>query len=780
MINPHQRHYRTSKIVLAVGCAWVVLGLLSNCSTSLGQDPFGASDPFGGTAAPATADDVFGGAVVAKPVTPAAGATATVEDTDPIVRILREKTPSSPVAMADGLTWTIRLKRWDEVGRLLDRIQVLNWSLEQKAAVARRMGSAMVLRMRSTESTLTDTQKGIAAQLFQSPAQLTRDPAWIDQAIDKLGSDIPAVRRAAQLRLHDTGSAGIARLVNRLLAGDPKVSALQLASATSSFGADGNEALRAACLIRNASASSRVLSALADLSGGDFGTELGAAMLSRTLPIADQQSLSSKLVKKYPTLPSTQAVESHLAARFNSALKTYQQQRGMESQLTDHVWRPAANGTSIERVEASISDVALESAARLAAFRMQLQTATIDGLVDSAAILMQRTYKVRPQLFAGELPNHMLADIAPEVRGNVGFWQNVFARCEEWQLHGAAIRSLQLMAEGISTGEFNASESFLTKLLKDPTPAIRYTALEILAKLDPKVNYYGNEWAMETAVEMTRLQAGPHALVIGLQSELRQAAQQQINLQTSSDVTVVNSGAAALKALNEPEPFELIFIVDRVSDTTLSQLIQRIRNSQRGRSLPIAVLTDELYSHERDLISETPGVITSVLSRNAEQMERVVSMLEASLDTTPLSATDRASFASSANRFLARIATNREHYAFYPLHSWHSAIVHSSSQGSESSRLALLSGLGTAESQWKLAGLTTAASASEQDRVEAAKAFARSVKKFGMNLHRDNVVQAYELYNELGTKDPVATKAMGLVLDVIEAQAGKAPWPEGL
>jgi len=49
-----------------------------------------------------------------------------------------------------------------------------------------------------------------------------------------------------------------------------------------------------------------------------------------------------------------------------------------------------------------------------------------------------------------------------------------------------------------------------------------------------------------------------------------------------------------------------------------------------------------------------------------------------------------------------------------------------------------------------------------------------------MNLHRENVVHAYEMYNEFGPKDPVATKAMGLVLDVIEAQAGKAPWPEGL
>lgn len=781
MMISQRTQNRTSRIAFAICCACAISGATFNCALSLAQDPFGGTDPFGGAGAVSDPNDTFGAQPAAQPTTPlATGAPLSVEDADPVVRLLREKTPSSPAAMADGLTWTIRLKRWDEVGRLLDRIQALNWSLDQKAAVARRMGAAMVLRMRSSEATLTDAQKNIAAQLFQAPSQLTRDPAWIDQTIDKLASDVAAERRAAQLRLHDAGSAGIKSLVNRLLAGDAKVPAQQLAVAANSFGEDGQEALRTGCLVRDASSANRVLSALTDLNGGDFGTELGAAILSRTLPADAIQSLSSKLVSKHQKLPSAQAIEKHLASRFSSALKTYQQQRAIESELTDYVWRPAANGTSIERVEASIADKALESAARLAAYRMQLQTATVDGLVDSAAILMQRTYKVRPQLFAGELPNYMLADIATEVRSNLGFWQSVFARCEDWQLHGAAIRSLQLMADGISTGEFDTSVGFLTKLLKDPTPAIRYTALEILAKLDPQANYYGNEWAMETAIEMTRLQAGPHALVIGLQSELRQAAQQQINLQTSSHVTVVNSGVAALKALKDPEPFELIFIVDRVADTTISQLIQRIRNTDRGRSLPIAVLTDELYSYERDLISETPGVITSVLSRNAEQMERVIALMQTGLDTTPLSSTDRASFAASANRFLARIATDREHYAFYPLSSWHSAIVHNSSSVTEANRLALLSGLGSAEAQWKLAGLTTVASMSEQDRMQAAKAFARSVKKFGMNLHRDNVVTAYEMYNEFGPKDPVATKAMGLVLDVIEAQAGKAPWPEGL
>ena len=238
----HQRpHYRTTRIAFALCCVWAVSGLPLLCSSSRAQDPFSGPDPFGGSIATGAVDDAFGAPVAAKPATPASGATLPAVDPDPVVRLLRSQTPKSPSEMADGLTWTIRLKRWDEVGRLLDRMQALNWSLEQKAAVARKMGSAMVLRMRSPESTLSDSQKGIAAELFQAPAQLTRDPAWIDQTINKLSSSLPAERRTAQLRLHDADATAIARLVNRLLAGDAKVPALQLAGAVNSFGDDGKK-----------------------------------------------------------------------------------------------------------------------------------------------------------------------------------------------------------------------------------------------------------------------------------------------------------------------------------------------------------------------------------------------------------------------------------------------------------------------------------------------------------------------------------------------------------
>ncbi len=750
------------------------------------NDPFGGTDPFGGSAMATDANAGLGGFMqTVAPVASAQAGAIREEDPDPLIRMLRSHPPSTPAAMADGLTWTIRLKRGDEVGRLLDRLEAAGWTSEQWAEIARRVGAAPLLRMRDPDSGLTDAQKTVAGKLFNAPAALVRNLEWIEQTIDKLSSDklasaSAAERQFAVLRLHDAGALAIERLVNRLLVGDVKVEPVALAAAANSFGEEGQEALRSATLVANQSAAARVCLALAELPDNTFSEELGSALASRVMPLEQQQLLAKRLTEKYGVLPTPQAIEQYLSKRFKKALGNYQLQRQANLAANDYVWRPGASGTAIVRASVTPADKLLEQAARLAAHRMRLQVATNEDLVDCAAVLLQRVYKVRPQLYAAEGSAQMLADIPSEVSAKFSWWQQVFDRCNQWQLHGAAVRALDLMADGIVRGEFDPPSEYLAKLLRDPRPAIRYAALDLIDRIDPKSTYFGHEWAVESAIEMSRLGSGPQILVIGLQSELRQVAQQQINLQTGSDVSVVNSCAAALKVLDEPIPIEMIVIVDRVADQSISQLVQRLRRSRRGSSLPIAVLAEQLYSYEREMLAETPGIVTSVLSRNPEQMQRVLSLLDQSLDTAPLTPADRAGFVSTANRFLARISADRVLYAFYPLSPWRNALSDSSASVSPAARISLLSGVGSADSQRQLAELTTQATIDEQQRISAARAFGRSVRQFGVSLSRSDILLTYDLYNQLGPTDPVAAKSIGLVLDVIEAQAGKAPWPEGL
>ena len=95
-------------------------------------------------------------------------------------------------------------------------------------------------------------------------------------------------------------------------------------------------------------------------------------------------------------------------------------------------------------------------------------------------------------------------------------------------------------------------------------------------------------------------------------------------------------------------------------------------------------------------------------------------------------------------------------------------------------QMSVIAAVGSAAGQAKLVTMAANGSLSEQDRMNAARAFGSSVRRFGMLLNSDEELRSYDLYNQLGPRDPVAVKALGLVLDVTEAQAGKMEWPQGL
>lgn len=780
-------------------CAICLVLLLNACA--FGQNPFGdgggpfgtGDNPFegnsaGGQSGSAGAGDDFG--VFGQPNSPMAPAglgavaNAEVEDPDPVVRLLRASPPKSETEMAEGLTWMTRIKRWDEVGRLLDQIASEKWSLTRRSALARAAGPSIWLRIRSDESELTDTQRKLVSEILSSPSKLARNPQWIDQWIAKLGSKIPGERRLAQLRLQDGSMLSVERLVTRLMDGDEKVPPIMLAGTVCEFGDLGLDALKTACLVNDPQQAGRVCLALAELSGSDFNAVLGAGLVGGLLTPQVQSELAETLSSKYENLPNVENVARFLEGKFEDQLAHYQAARNRNSDLMNQMWTLAPDRRSIRLVEGTSAQVELERLAQLGVLRMRVSRDPVDW-VDCGTVRLQRAYQMDPQIPSGEIGASLLADLPTEAAEDDAldlphdqYWQAVFERAGDLQMHGAALRALQRLAQEPNLPQ--TSLDFLSDRLRDARPAIRYTALEALAKIDPKVTYRGAETAVGIALEMTRLAPGPNALVIGLQSELRQVAQQQLQTVTGADVKSVNSARGALLVLDGEDPVELICIVDRLADQSIFEFLQRVRKSKKGHSLPIAVLTDQLYSHERKLINATPGVVVSVLSRNTEQMKRVVDQMHAQLDTNPMTPADRTHFMEVAGGFLARIAGDRDQYAFYPVGDWREHLVSAHGGLSATTRPRLLSGLGSPASQRELVELAAIPGADSQAIFEAANAFGSSVKRFGMQLSRADVESCYDLYNRIGPQDAEVAKSLGFVLDVIEAQAGKKAWPQGL
>ncbi len=318
-------------IAMCLGTCWLSGSLC-------GQDPFGdnpfgdsapaGTDPFGNAAA---TGDVFGADPNATSSAAVVNAPVLMEDADPIVRALRSNPPRTPKQWADALTWMVRIKRWDEVKRLLNELQTADWSLDEKAQLSREAGATIWYRIRQADAELTPEQLQLVGQLLAAPGQLARDTASIDRWITALASQDMAQRKRALQGLHDGGLVALQRLTERLLDGSSGVDPQTLAVTIDSFGRDGRDALRAACVVGDPARAGRVLLAIAALPRLQFATELGAALASRSLPIDVQQAIGQTLSSKVGSLPNAAAVNEYLQKQFSEALAEYQDARSIQT-----------------------------------------------------------------------------------------------------------------------------------------------------------------------------------------------------------------------------------------------------------------------------------------------------------------------------------------------------------------------------------------------------------------------------------------------------------------
>ena len=101
---------------------------------------------------------------------------------------------------------------------------------------------------------------------------------------------------------------------------------------------------------------------------------------------------------------------------------------------------------------------------------------------------------------------------------------------------------------------------------------------------------------------MQNLEAKPLALLIGGSTELSDSLSSQLSL-LGVRTLLAKSARETMRLIQEPQPIEYVFLVDRVLEMRLSEVIQRIRTHPRTRTLPLAVLTDQLGTTQRELLA---------------------------------------------------------------------------------------------------------------------------------------------------------------------------------
>ncbi|MCA9193497.1 MAG: hypothetical protein KDB03_17110 [Planctomycetales bacterium] len=761
------------KVLVAATC--VVLAL---SSIAWSQNPFDENNPFAVEPMPGgIGGQGFGTAESTTSTQAVASAdVAATKETNPLVKRLHESPPSSVEDFANAVTWMVRIHRWDEVGRLFEDIQKANFSLEKKAEMARVPG-ALWLRTLADESELTPDQQTLAREIIAAPGQLARSAEHIRQQIAKLSSAVPSERRLAQFRLQDGGVTAIETLVQHLLTGDTQAAPIMLSATIAEMGPVGVEALEAACVLSETRQVERALLSVAQLPGASFHSTLGGNLFNVALSDDFRRTLADALQQRHSHVPNEESVRQHLAKAFASQLSEYQRLRGQRSQLLDTVWHLDRNRSQIERVSALPENRVLERLHRLGYLKSRQPSAGRTDWVEHAVVSLQRDFQFTPQESLSRLELAQQSTVPEELSTDAGFWQEVVNQADLWQMHGAASLGLARIESAVMAGQFLAPLDFLSDRLVDARPIIRYSALTAIHRIDPSYDFAGTENAIRTALEMLSLGDGPRALFIGADETRQNVAATQFSQLYNGTPQFAYSARSAMGIVNKSEALELIFITDRVSDMAVFELMQRLRGSRGGKALPIAVLADELYEHERSLIRSETGIVLGVLTSDSAQLKTVVDAMYQQLDTPPLSSLDRARFAMDAGSFLTRIAGDRKQYHFYPVELWQQQLVSSLSSFRINDKCVVLSGVGTAECQRQLIEIAGDTQLVELDRMAAAKAFHKNVQEAGTLISLSDIKLTYDRYNELGPTDPATVKALGLVLDVLEAQSGKRTWP---
>ncbi|HBE69314.1 MAG TPA: hypothetical protein DDW52_14295 [Planctomycetaceae bacterium] len=741
-----------------------LLSLFAMLTTARGQDdPFNLGGSSGAdlfsTGVPSAGGGLFGGdsANTGPDTTDVAGTAPDEEELSPVIQMLRESPPESPAEMARALNWMHSLRKPRELDRLLSIVR--DWPPGQKTALSRAGGTAFWIRLRGRSEVLSEASQQLIGEILRAPAQQAKQPQWIDSWIAQLASDSPSKVLYAQQQLHDAGFAGISRLLVELSSGSSTVPGDRLRDAILSFGEQGTQALQLATTLPP-SVSQPVVSSIDPMRNIDLRTDWAVAAFGDRF----DETFRNGLIENVPAdrLPSTARVVSAVEQQLDQALLAYNQARTQVDPQTVDIWQISADGQTVEHAQAPKDIQQLRLLAHWARQTLKLN-ASEQRRIECLAILLQDAYQKPPS----ERPTALAS------AGEFAEWESVsvaevLAKATDMQLHGAALSALQLLASGKQASV--ATVDVLVKHLTDSRPAVRYTALEAITKIDPSAPFYGAETALVTATEMARLADGPTVLVIGLHAEMRQAVSSQLEHLFAARAITANSARAAAERLSANHPFELVVVADRVLDQSLYQLLQRLRNGKHSRSLPIAVMTDSLTAIEESLIENMPGASRGVLSRDEDQMRRVVQSLHEQLDTEPLDVVDRAIFARAATEFLVKVTSDRSKYYFYPVADIRDelAALNYSLDAKQSARL--LSGLGTRDGQWELVKMAADSSQPQEQRISAAASFSTSADRHGIILPRDEVLRVYDLYNELGPRDRVAAQALGQILDVIESR----------
>lgn len=732
---------------------------------AFGQDPFDVNGAVGNQ----QGDDLD--AITAKPTANSGGQDLVdsqglnLNERSAVVRSIRSSMPSTATELAHAIHLMTKIRRWDEVQHWLDEVARLGIDETKATQMVQTAGTQTFLSLMQADAEISESHRASVKRILDLANASAMDPKRLRANVLLLQSPNKSDRIRAFRALQSGGNRGVAALIDHMLSEQASAPNATMSEAFSLMGKSAFSAWQAAMVTPHADARGRLALLAARLGEPSLSIQLCSAADDAQMDNQIKEELHRVAAERNKSIPSGPVIQRYALDQMQKSLTEFQRSRWLDDADAFTTWRLAPTGRSVLEKPARVADLAWTRAVQLAHVALRLSdSADIDSAL-AMAVVVEDAARQSPGATSFE---DVAASLPMVIKDSFEFGVLVWDAAEKSELSSAQLHAVRNLSRWVRPDAVPSPvRDRLAKALGSGYAAVRYEAAESLLHAMVVDQEDGSTKLVDFAfdgrnrlerilAEMRGLEGRPLALIVGGSTDLRTHTKGLLEA-FSFRVTEAASATQTMSLLREGLPIESIFIVERVLEMDLGQLVQRIRANPATARCPIAILATSLSRGEHSVAAADSQVVLGSIPPEEAGFADILRRMTIVTQSPPL---------ESAHR----IAWNEVSQSYWNVRQ--AQFV--STQPKSSFETVVESPAG----QMNLIAIVLDKSQPLPKREQASQIFVQSVKRFGLLISTETANAQYDEYNTRGPDELDLRVVLGRVLDAIEASKSVKPWSE--
>lgn len=729
---------------------------------------FGFDEPLDATEAPeepplqdarAPAADAAGAAA------PGAGEpSAPLAEPSVVARAVLDSERKTPADFVRDLLTLIDLGEAPLGRPLFEELNQRELTADESVGLVTRFGSGALLKLGRAEALGPKAQE-FATKCLAVAAERAGDPERLKALVEPLMSDSASRRREAFAGYAAAGERGVAFCLGAMAATNNADHQNRYREALVRLAPLSVPSLRAA--LRDAEPVVRAQCAwgLGQIGALEAAPHLAALAVTGDVDPTTQQAATWATQRLVGEPPTPELARRLCEQALSDALAGAPPARpDADGTIEVAAWDTAANAPRSARLTVDAARVV--AASRVAADLVRVDP--VDAEAQAAAVALGA--EARVVLKGAKLPTPPVDPLLGDLQANASELALGFAL--DQGLPHAAIDLLGVLGERRDPSVLHsngAAPAPVAAALGSGDHAVRFAALRAIMQIDPQQPFPGSS-GVPDALVFFATSAGEPAAVVAMPRLADASHVAGLLGGEGFDARATNRGAGALELIAQGPDVELVLVDLEIAAPYARETLFRLRRTAASAGLPIGLLAaDGRLEGAKAVAAEFPATEAFPRPQTPEGAKQLVARLRKLAGGADRGAATRVEWAREANAWIAAILERGP--TFYRLRDrcrpLEETLVYA---GDIEAAVPTLSILGTPGSQVALAGYTADASLPGALREGAARGFAASVRRFGVLLTTDQIVQQYDQYNASEGGDAATQRLLGSLLDAIESR----------